>query len=76
MESQNDDLLDMDYQYKQYNADHFEKMAEVQAGSPFLHSKVSPYSILRLSAQEDVDGTIQEMTMRTGPRSTRAQLLR
>lgn len=58
MDSQNDDLLDMDYQYKQYNAEHFEKMAEVQAGSPYLHSKVSPYSILRLSAQEDVDGTI------------------
>lgn len=41
-----------------------------------VNELVSPYSILRTSAEQDVDYTIQKITMGVGPRSTRAQLLR
>ena len=53
-------------------------MARVAGGNHSIHVNdlVSPYSILRTSAEHDVDDTIQKITMGAGPKSTRAQLLR
>jgi hypothetical protein len=53
-------------------------MSSVAGGNQSAHVNdlVSPYSILRNSAEHDVDDTIQKITMGVGPRSTRAQLLR
>ena len=61
-----------------YKEEHQFKMAEIQKGNDSFHvnPSVSPYSILRLSAQDDIDDTIQQITMNVGPRSTRAQLLK
>jgi len=59
------------------NEHHFSKMAEMQGGdSIHVDTNVSPYSILRLSDPSAVDQTIQQITLNSGPRSTRAQLLR
>lgn len=41
-------------------------------GSTYVNEKVSPYSILRTSAENDVDVTIQKLTTGSGPRSNRA----
>jgi hypothetical protein len=53
-------------------------MSNINFGNDSYHvnPSISPYSILRQSNQEDVDDTIQQITMGIGPRSTRAQLLK
>ena len=62
---------------KYLNEHHYSKMAEMQGGdSIHVDTGVSPYSILRLSDPAAVDQTIQQITLNSGPRSTRAQLLR
>jgi hypothetical protein len=44
--------------------DHYAKMANMSNNHDIaLDNNVSPYSILRMSNQEDIDNTIQQLTL-------------
>jgi|LauGreDrversion4_2_1035121.scaffolds.fasta_scaffold4053077_1 hypothetical protein len=47
-----------------YKNDHHQIMSVINRGegSTYVNEKVSPYSILRASAENDVDITIQKLT--------------
>jgi hypothetical protein len=47
-----------------YKNDHHQIMSVINRGegSSYVNEKVSPYSILRASAENDVDITIQKLT--------------
>lgn len=51
-------------------------IANTKNQGPNLNELVSPYSILRTSTEDDVDGTINKITVGSGARTNRAQLLR
>lgn len=58
---------------------HFKRMSQITSknGEPHhLNDHISPYSILRTSTDRDVDGTIEKITVGSGARTNRAQLLR
>lgn len=58
---------------------HFKRMAQVtgkNGPAAKVNEYVSPYSILRTSTENDVDGTIEKITVGSGARTNRAQLLR
>lgn len=62
----------------QREMNHFKRMSQItkRNENQEIYDHVSPYSILRVSSENDVDNTIEKITAGKGPRTTRAQLLR